>query len=54
MNLMMVAMVRTGPLNVGKGSFSERNMCDPAQLSDKRSFRNEASECSVKIISLAL
>ena len=25
-NLMMVAMVRTGPLKVGKGSFSERNM----------------------------
>ena len=25
-NLMMVAMVKTGPLNVGKGSFSERNM----------------------------
>ena len=25
-NFMMVVMVRTGPLNVGKGSFSERNM----------------------------
>ena len=26
MNSMMVAMVGTGPLNVGVGSFSERNM----------------------------
>ena len=25
-NLVMVAMVRTSPLNAGKGSFSERNM----------------------------
>ena len=25
-NLMMVAMVRTGPLNSGEGSFSEINM----------------------------
>ena len=25
-NLMMVAMVRTGPFNVGKGSLSERNI----------------------------
>ena len=36
-NLMIVVMVRTGPLNAGEGSFYERNVWDPARLCDTRS-----------------
>ena len=53
-NLIMEEMVRIGPLNEVKGLFYERSMQYPTRLHGKRSFRYEASECSAKIISLAL
>ena len=53
-NFMIVAMVRTGTLNAGKGSFYDRKMWEPARLRDKISLRYEASECADKIVLLAL
>ena len=53
-NLMIVAMVITGTLNVGEESFYEKNMWDPARLREKRLFRYEASDSATKIISLDL
>ena len=35
-NLMMVTMIKTGPLNIGVGLFYGRNMWDLARLHDKR------------------
>ena len=37
--LMICAMVKTGPLSFGLGSFSERNICAPAQTLDFNSFK---------------
>ena len=53
-NLIIVAMVRTGTLNAGKGSFYDRKIWEPARLRDKISLRYEASECAAKIVLLAL
>ena len=53
-NLMMVAMVRVVPLNVGMGSFYEINVWDPALLRVKLSFRYEFSECAAETVSRAL
>ena len=52
-NFMIWAIKRTAPLNLGKGTFSERKMCAPALLRELVSLRNPASECAHRIISLA-
>ena len=50
--LMICAIVNTGPLSFGLGSFSERKMCAPSQLRDLDFLRKPASACTGNIISL--
>ena len=52
--LIICAIVNTGPLSFGLGSFSERNICAPALLLAHDSFRNPASACAANIISFFL
>ena len=52
-NLMMVAIVRIGPLMRGIGSSSERKMNAPAWLREPGSVRKLASECAARIMELA-
>jgi hypothetical protein len=42
-NLLIRAMERTSPLNLGNGSFSERKMCALVQPQELVSLRNPAS-----------
>ena len=46
--LIIVVMVRTGPLNAGEATFSERKMWEPARLRNKLLLRYEASVCAAK------
>ena len=48
--LMICAIVKTGPLSFGFGSFSESNICAPARLLDFDSLRNPAYVCAANII----
>ena len=50
--LMICAIVKTGPLSFGLGSFSERSICAPARLLDLFLLRKPASVCAATIISL--
>ena len=50
--LMICAIVNTGPLSFGFGSFSERKIWAPALLQDFDSLRNPASACASNIMSL--
>ena len=52
--LIICAIVNTGPLSFGFGSFYERNICAPALFLALDSFRNPASACAANIISLFL
>ena len=52
--LIICAIVNTGPLSFGFGSFSESNICAPALLLACYSLRNPASACAANIISLFL
>ena len=52
--LIICAIVNIGPLSFGFGSFYERNICAPAMLLARDSFRNPASACAANIISLFL
>ncbi len=52
-NLIICAMVRTAPLNLGMGSSSERNMWAPVRLRDLVLLRKLASECAARIMWLA-
>ena len=52
--LIICAIVNIGPLSFGFGSFSESNICAPALLLARDSFRNPASACVANIISLFL
>ena len=51
--LMIFAIVKTGPLIFGFGSFYENNICAPARLLDFDSLRKRASACAANIISLS-
>ena len=51
-DLIICAIVNTGPLIFGLGSFSERNICAPIWLKDFDSLRKPASACATYIISL--
>ena len=50
--LMVCAIVKTGTLSFGLGSFSDRNICAPARLLDFYSLRNPASACAANIRSI--
>ena len=50
--LIICAIIKTGPLSFGFGSFSERNICAPSRLLAFDSLRNPASACAANIISL--
>jgi hypothetical protein len=52
-NLMIGAMVRTVPLNLGMGSSSERDMWAPARLRNLVLLRKLASECAARTMWLA-
>ena len=52
--LIICEIVNTGPLSFGFGSFYERNICAPALLLARDSFRNTASACAANIVSLFL
>ena len=52
--LIIFAIVKTGPLSFGLGSFSERNICAPALLLDLDLLINIASACAANSISLFL
>ena len=52
--LIICAIVKTGPLSFGLGSFSEKNICAPALLLALYLLRNPASACATNIISLFL
>ena len=52
--LMICATVRTGPLYVGTGTFSESIMCAPERLRALVTLRYAASECAVRTMPLAL
>ena len=52
--LIICAIVNTGPLSFGFGSFYERNICAAALLLARDSFRNTTSACAANIISLFL
>ena len=54
MFLMICATVRTGPLYVGAGTFSESIMCAPARLRALVTLRYAASECAARTTPLAL
>ena len=48
--LVIYVIVKTGPLSIGFGSFSEINICAPARLLAFDSLRNLASACAANII----
>ena len=48
--LIICALVNTGTLSFGFGSFSQRNICAPALLPARDSLRNPASACAANII----
>ena len=48
------AIVQTGPLSFGLGSFSERKICAPVLLLALDLLINPASACAANIISLFL
>ena len=48
---MICAIVKTGPLSFGLGSFSERNICAPDQLLSFDYLIKPASTCAANIIS---
>ena len=50
--LMICAIVKTGPLSFGLGSFSERNICAPVLILALYSLIKPASACAANIISL--
>ena len=52
--LIICAIVNTGRLSFGLGSFSERNICVPALIIVHDSFINPAYACAANIISLFL
>ena len=53
MNLMIWAIVRTGPFLVGTGVSSESTMCAPAHLHALLTLRYVASECPARTMPLA-
>ena len=52
-NVMIWAIVRTAPFHLGVGSFSDKNMWDPARLRALDSLLNPASQWAARIMSLA-
>ena len=50
--LMIFAIIKTGPLSFGLGSFSETIICAPVRLLAIDMLRNPASACAANIISL--
>ena len=48
--LMIFAIVKTGPLSFGLGSFYERDICAPDMLIALDSLINPASACAANII----
>ena len=51
-DLIVCAIVNTGPLSFGFGLFSERNIWAPALLQDFYLLRNPASACAANIMSI--
>ena len=49
---MICAIVNTGPLSFGFGSFSERNIRAPALQQALDSFKKPASVCAANIMSI--